>query len=136
MKRLITVEEHYSSKAVNERIRKALEKHGTEEAHRLVRLVSGETAPGATDLGAERIAYMDTHGIDTQVISYASGIPATLEPEFSVPFCQDVNNEMAEKAALHPGRFGLFAHLPLGDGKEAAKELERPRLSASRNALW
>ena len=121
MQRLITVEEHYNSKTVNEKIRKIYEAHGTEEQQRSVMTATGEAAPGATDLGAGRIAYMDAHGIDAQVISYASGIPATMEPEFSVALCRDVNNEMAEKAAAYPGRFYLFAHLPLGDGSEAAK---------------
>ena len=125
MERLITVEEHYNSKAINEKILKVYEEHGTEEEKRSIRMLSGESAQGVTDLGAERAAYMDAHGIDAQVISYASGIPATMEPEFSVELCRDVNNEMAEKAAAYPGRFYLFAHLPLGDGNEAAKELER-----------
>ena len=125
MKKLITVEEHYNSKAINEKIRNIFEKHGTAEEKSAVQRASGETAPGVNDLGEDRIAYMDAHGIDTQVISYASGIPATMEPEFSVDLCRDVNNEMAEKAASYPGRFYLFAHLPLGDANEAAKELER-----------
>ena len=125
MERLITVEEHYNSKAVNDKIRKVYEECGTEEEKRAVQMMSGETAPGVADMGAERIAYMDSRGIDAQVISYASGIPATMEPEFSVALCRDVNNEMAEKAAAYPGRFYLFAHLPLGDGDKAAEELER-----------
>ena len=125
MKRLITVEEHYNSKVVTDKIRKVYEEHGTEGEKKSVQMMSGETAPGVNDLGEERIAYMDAHGIDAQVISYASGIPATMEPEFSVALCRDVNNEMAEKATAYPGRFYLFAHLPLGDGNEAAKELER-----------
>ena len=126
MKRLITVEEHYGSEAVNKKIRKAFAEQGTEEEKKSIDRATGTAAaPGVTELGAERIAYMDAHGIDTQVISYASGIPATMEPEFSVPLCRDVNNEMAEKAAQYPGRFYLFAHLPLGDGDRAAKELER-----------
>ena len=123
MKQLITVEEHYSSPAVGEKIRKIFEEHGTEAERRSVPAATGDAAPGVTDLGAERIAYMDAHGIDAQVISYASGIPATLEPEYSVALCREVNNEMAAKAAAYPGRFYLFAHLPLGDGQEAAKEL-------------
>ena len=124
MKRLITVEEHYSSKAVNEKIKAVFDQYGTEEEKRIIRM-GGDPAPGSDELGAGRIAYMDEHGIDAQVISYTSGYPATMEPEFSVPLCRDVNQEMAEKAAAYPGRFYLFAHLPLGDGKEAAKELER-----------
>ena len=125
MKRLITVEEHYSSTAVNEKIKKVYEEHGTEEQKKSIRTATGDAAPGVTDFGAERIAYMDAHGIDAQVISYASGLPATMEPEYSSELCRDVNNEMAEKADAYPGRFYLFANLPLGDGYEAAKELER-----------
>ncbi len=124
MKRLITVEEHYNSKAVNEKIRTIYEQYGTEEEKKSIR-TPGDPAQGVDELGAERIAYMDAHGIDAQIVSYASGLPATMEPEYSVELCRDVNNEMAEKAAAYPGRFYLFAHLPLGDGKEAARELER-----------
>ena len=126
MKRLITVEEHYGSDAVNEKIRRMFEERGTEAERRSIERATGTSAaPGANDLGAERIAYMDAHGIDAQTISYASGIPATLEPEYSIPLCRDVNDEMAGKAAAYPGRFYLFAHLPLGDGEAAARELER-----------
>ena len=126
MKRLITVEEHYNSKAVNKKIIAIYEKYGTEEEkQQSVAGLSGAAAPGVTDLGAKRIAYMDEHGIDAQIISYTGGIPAAMEPEFSVDLCRDVNNEMAEKASAYPGRFYLFAHLPLGDGEAAAAELER-----------
>ena len=125
MERLITVEEHYNSKSVTEKIRKIFEEHGTEEERRTIGAATGDAAPGVTDLGAERIAYMDAHGIDAQVISYASGIPATMEPEYSVELCRDANNDMAAHAAEYPGRFYLFAHLPLGDGEAAAQELER-----------
>ena len=126
MKRLITLEEHYTSKAVNEKIIKMIhDAPGAEECRLAAAPDPSRTAPGADELGAERIAYMDAHGIDAQVVSYASGIPATMEPELSIPLCRDVNNEMAEKAAAYPGRFYLFAHLPLGDGREAAEELER-----------
>ena len=124
MKRLITVEEHFNSTAVADEIKKYYEEFGTEEEKKSIRS-AGDAAPGADDLGAERIAYMDDHGIDAQVISYAGGLPATMDPTVSPEFCRHVNNEMAEKAALYPGRFYLFAHLPLGDGYEAAKELER-----------
>lgn len=125
MKRLITVEEHYNSKAVNDKIRKIYEEHGTEAEKKSVLLASGEAAEGVSELGEKRIAYMNEKGIDAQVISYASGIPATMEPEYAVSLCRDVNDEMYAKASAYPGRFYLFAHLPLGDAKGAAKELER-----------
>ena len=89
MKKLITVEEHYNSKAVTEKIRKIYEEYGTEEEKRTVGGRTGDAAPGVNDLGAERVVYMDAHGIDAQVISYASGLPATMEPEFSVELYRD-----------------------------------------------
>ena len=124
MKRLITVEEHYNSEAISAKVNKIFAEHGTAE-QRTAGAAPRDPAPGVTDMGAGRIAYMDAHGIDTQIISYASGFPATMEPEFSVPLCREVNEEMAEKAAAYPGRLYPFAHLPLGGGREAAKELER-----------
>lgn len=96
MKRLITVEEHYNSQAVNEKIRKIYAEHGRDSDMRAMGAAAGEAAPGASDMGAERIAYMDAHGIDAQIISYASGIPATMEPEFSVALCRDVNCRPAD----------------------------------------
>ena len=125
MKQLITVEEHYNSVDINEKVLKICEAHGTESEKRAIQSVLGEASEGVGELGPRRIAYMDERGIDTQVISYASGIPATMEPEYAVPLCREVNEEMARKAAAYPGRFYLFAHLPLGDGGEAAGELER-----------
>ncbi len=126
MDKLITVEEHYGSDAVNAKIVEAFEQHGTQaEIEQIRRAAATAGAPGANEMGPERIAYMDAHGIDAQVISYASGIPATLEPEYAVPLCRAVNDEMALKASAYPGRFYLFAHLPHGDGKMAAQELER-----------
>ena len=119
MERLITVEEHYNSEAVNEKINKILN-DGTSVA-----VATGAGAEGVTDMAEKRIAHMDACGIDTQIISYTGGLPAVMEPEYSVELCRDVNDEMSEKAAAYPGRFRYFAHLPLGDGQEAAKELER-----------
>ena len=124
MNKLITVEEHYSSKLILERIRNMFEGRGDSTLPPMPR-PAGEEAPGVTDLGEGRIAYMDAHGIDAQVISLAGGVPAALEPEISVKLCSMVNDEMAEKAARYPGRLYIFANLPLGDGKAAAAELER-----------
>ena len=127
MNRLITVEEHYISAAVNAAVKSYFENHGTEQQKASIGGAASAVpaAKGVTEMGADRIAYMDEHGIDAQVISYAGGIPAMLEPDFSVRFCRMVNDEMAEKAAAYPGRFYVFAHLPLGDGQAAAEELER-----------
>ena len=124
MKKLITVEEHYSSAEVVKKIQEIFE-NGTPEQKRGAAAAAGAAAPGVTEMGPERIAFMDAHGIDAQVISYASAVPATMEPEYSVELCRLANDTMAANAAAYPGRFYVFAHLPMGDPQAAAKELER-----------
>ena len=125
MKRLITVEEHYSSNRIMEMLEREANTSQPEAVMAPPQPQMRDAAPGVDDLGEGRIAYMDSHGIDTQIISYASGVPATLPPRLAIPFTRRVNDEMAEKASAYPGRFYLFAHLPLGDGKAAAEEFER-----------
>ena len=118
--KLINVEEHYASKNISEKIKKLLsEQEGN------VSLDVGDAAPGVTDLAVTRIPYMDKRKIDTQVISYAGGLPATMEKEYAVPLCKEVNDEMYEEMKKNPGRFYAFAHLPLSSPEDAAIELER-----------
>ena len=105
MKRLITCEEHYNSELITEHLFRMYKEAGEEPDQQVARGAAGDPAPGVRDLGAERIAYMDAVGVDTQIISYAAGVPATLEPKFSIPLCRKVNDEMAEKCRKYPGRF-------------------------------
>ena len=118
MQKLITVEEHYYSDEINDKIMQILKEHNIPRN-------DGDSEPGVSDLCAGRIAYMDAHGIDAQVISCVRILPLGMDPEFSVPLCHEVNDLMYEKASHYPGRFYLFANLPYGDGRAAAAELER-----------
>ncbi|XBX10518.1 amidohydrolase family protein [Enterocloster clostridioformis] len=68
---------------------------------------------------------MNDRKINTQVISYASDLPATMEKEYAVLLCKEVNDEMYEELRKNPGRFYAFAHLPLSSPEDAAIELER-----------
>ena len=80
--------------------------------------------PLAADLGAGRIAEMDAHGIDMQIISYSS--PLQLAPaDQAVDLARAANDRLAEAVRLHPTRFGGFAALPWQDPEAAARELER-----------
>lgn len=123
--RLVTVEEHYSSPTINQRAAELLAADGKAVGPNDARGNGGEMLRRVQELGPERIAYMDEHGIDTQVVSLAGTVPALLDPVYAVPLCRDANDEMAQKAAAYPGRFRLFANLPLGDPDAAATELER-----------
>ena len=118
--KLINVEEHYMSTKIAEKIKTILSEQRGNAA-----LAVGDAAPGVTDLGDTRITYMNDRKIETQVISYASGLPATMEKEYAVPLCKEVNDEMYEEIQKNPGRFYAFAHLPLSSPQDAASELER-----------
>jgi predicted TIM-barrel fold metal-dependent hydrolase len=86
-------------------------------------------APGAAtdtarDLGAGRIADMDRHGIDMQIISFAS-VPQLAPAEMALDLTRAANNRLAEAVRAHSTRFGGFAMLPWQRPDDAAAELER-----------
>ncbi len=75
---------------------------------------------------ALRIAMMDDHGIELQVLSpnpltYFSHI----ESEWAIAFCQRHNDELAAVVATAPTRLAGFAQLPMQDPEAAAIELRR-----------
>lgn len=81
--------------------------------------------PGALeDIGAGRIADMDAHGIDRQVLSF-SNYPQVLPPAQAVALCRAANDRLDAAVRAHPNRFAAFATLPLSDPAAAAAELER-----------
>ena len=68
---------------------------------------------------AAALAFMDRHGIATQLLSAPWTLTGTDgDPGFAVRFARRVNEELAALGAEHPGRFGAFAALP-GDGPDA-----------------
>lgn len=77
------------------------------------------------DLGAKRIAYMDTAGIDVQVLSFGSPGAQAFGAEVAIPMARDANDRAYEAMKKYPGRFEGFAALPTADPKAAADELER-----------
>lgn len=120
--RLITLEEHYRSKLVDEAIGpegdffRSMNAAGEEMAKRLAKL---------TNLGDERIADMDAAGIDLQVLSHTVPSPELLDASRAVPLAQRINDQMADAMRRYPNRFSAFATLPIADPAAAAKELER-----------
>jgi aminocarboxymuconate-semialdehyde decarboxylase len=74
----------------------------------------------------ERLKDLDDMGIDIQIV-----MPPppqcyfTLAPEIAVPAARMVNDGIAQYVAGRPDRFVGFGTVPLQDGAEAAKELER-----------
>lgn len=125
MKKLITLEEHYSSPAINQKAAEMMAKDGLKPGFNDAQGGGGEMARLVQNIDDERIAYMDKAGIDMQIISLAGNVPADLDPKYSIPLCKEANDEMEQLTAKYPGRFAVFANLPLADGNAMAEELER-----------
>jgi len=76
------------------------------------------------ETGEERIAQMDKHAIDMQVLSYSN--PAQdAPPDEAIDLTRRANDKLAEKVQAAPTRFQGFAALPWQHPEAAAAELER-----------
>ncbi len=78
----------------------------------------------AADTGAGRLAQMDRHGIDMQILSY-SNAPQLASPGQGVALTRAANDRLAAAVESHPTRFRAFAAMPWQDPSAAAAELER-----------
>src|ERR1700686_959451 len=76
---------------------------------------TGDWAPGRTIEG------MDQNGIATAILS-RPGIPVS-EPEKARKLARDTNDHGAQLVRDYPGRFGLFASLPLFDVEGSLREI-------------
>jgi predicted TIM-barrel fold metal-dependent hydrolase len=77
------------------------------------------------DLGAKRLAHMDAHGVDVQVLSFGSPGPQAFGADVAIPMARDANDRLHAAVKESPERFAGFAALPTADPKAAAAELER-----------
>jgi uncharacterized protein len=77
------------------------------------------------DLGKRRLADMDAHGIDLQVISHVAPAAQGLNGAEAMARAREANDQLAAAIRQHPGRFAGFATLPTADPKAAAAELDR-----------
>jgi len=91
----------------------------------------GDTAAqrgiGAGD-GAEldaRLALMDRAGVAMQVLSASPQLPHGLDEAAAAGAARYVNNQYADLAGRHPGRFAAFASLPLPHLDASFDELGR-----------
>lgn len=103
---LIALEEHFLSKNVEPR-------------HFQPMLAATGVRDQVYDLGARRLADMDTHAVTMQVISHVCGFADNAE------YCSLINNELASAVREHPTRFAGFAYLPMADPHSASRELRR-----------
>jgi len=83
------------------------------------------TSEALADVGLRRLADMDAHGIDVQVLSASMPGAELLDGPAGVAFAVAANDRLAKAVAEHPNRFAGFAHLPMQSPIAAADELER-----------
>ena len=125
--KVITVEEHFMSEKVNGEYQKLLEKKNLTLAQKAkANFIQQFVAKGEiTEVGEKRLEFMETHGIDCQILSYGNNSPSYLDPKQAVVLCQMANEELAGYCKQYPGNFYGFAVLPVGDTGAALTELER-----------
>ncbi len=90
--------------------------------------IGGRTQPLSPAFGwntAQRLADMNSLGVDVQVISTFIGYYHFPAPDDAIAACQEANNEVAEMVRQRPDRFAGFATLPMQDTNAAIAELER-----------
>lgn len=79
------------------------------------------------DIGAGRIAHMDSVGIDVQILSLTSPGVQVFEPVLATRLAADSNDALAEAVQAHPDRFAGLAAIAPQDPAAAALELGRAR---------
>ena len=125
---VITVEEHYMSKCVNEQYTKATTSiHTTPQEQAKAAFIQQyvEQDGGISEVGEKRIAYMNRCGVDVQIIGYGNNNPMDLNAKDAIPLCRMANDDLAADIAKYPDRFYGFASLPVADPNAAAIELKR-----------
>jgi 2,3-dihydroxybenzoate decarboxylase len=78
------------------------------------------------DFDDARLREMDSGGIEKVILSQSGpGVQAELDTAAAISRARQNNDFLAERIARHPTRYAGFAHLPMQDPLEAARELER-----------
>lgn len=76
------------------------------------------------DLADTRLRYMDSAGVDTQVLSLVAPGVQSMTAADAVPLAQVANDLAAEAVRAHPDRLQFLAALPRPDPVAAVAELE------------
>jgi uncharacterized protein len=127
--RIIALEEHYTTQALRDTNADDLllqeVRNQADQREGGFAGVTRQLLDLLLDLGEQRIAHMDSAGIDVQVISHTTPGPERLEPTLAVRLAAEANDVAAHSIAAHPDRFAGFATLPTPDPGAAAEELDR-----------
>ena len=86
---------------------------------------SGATFPGVAQwTAAKTLDEMDKHGVQTAILSLSPPGPRMLDKEGNRKLARTCNEFATQLGRDHPGRFGLFAPMPMPDVEGTLKEIE------------
>lgn len=124
--KIITVEEHFMSEKVEEQYCRLVRPSDSVEENQAAFIRQSIQKGEITNLGEERIAFMDANGIAAQIIGYGHHSPSRLRKEDgAAALCALANDELYAATRQYPGRFYGYATLPMDDVEAAVGELER-----------
>ena len=87
------------------------------------------------DIGAKRIAHMDSIGIDMQILSLTSPGVQVFEASLATRLAAASNDALAEAVRAYPTRFAGLAAIAPQDPTAAAREIERAAQELKLNGL-
>jgi 2,3-dihydroxybenzoate decarboxylase len=98
---------------------------GAQRGNDREKLLGFDVVAALLDLGAARLAAMDSAGIDVQVLSHNQPGCQALDGAAAVPAAREVNDLLFEAVKAHPDRLAGLAALPTADPAAAVEELDR-----------
>ena len=122
--KMITIEEHITN---DDDLTKMMQSQDDDsDRDRMKFFKEKATVDGKlTDIEEFRLPYMDSTGIDIQILSYINLASGMLEGEERTNSCIRGNDFLKQQIDKHPDRFLGFACLPLWDVEASCNELER-----------
>lgn len=124
--KIITVEEHFMVKEINDRFNEVINPKDEFDKNQLNFVNAFVNKGQITDVDEQRISFMNKNGIGTQIIGYGNNSPMHISKEDgAVELCKLANNKLAEACKKYPSRFYGYATLPVDDVESSVKELER-----------
>jgi 2,3-dihydroxybenzoate decarboxylase len=130
--RRIAVEEAFVTEEIAEEWGRVLGRQDVEAGFRAMGSSILGTSPNAQavharllDIGTGRIAHMDAHGIDMQVLSLTAPGVQVFEADLAARLARQANDSLAEAIARHPRRLAGLAAIAPQEPRDAAAELRR-----------
>lgn len=124
--KIITVEEHFMVKEINDRFNQIIKPRDEFDKNQLGFVSMFVDRGQITDLDEQRIRFMDENGVDAQIIGYGNNSPMHISKEDgAVELCRLANDTLAAACNKYPSRFYGYATLPVDDVEASVKELER-----------